>query len=257
MLASRGDHRGQLDHAASGSFQPPTDPNLINVPAGTGTLTRTGTNEDANSTGDLDVSSDMTIQGAGAATTTIDGNRSALTAATSDRVFDISGNSTVAINGVKITDGGAPTLANASPDGGGIKTAANLTMSNDVVTNNRAGSNHSFGGSGGGISSGGTLLSISASTRRSPATLRGTGRAAGTEGSSARDRQLSAGGRTFGGLGGGVFAPGLVLTNSTVAHNFARHEQRYGLATAAALTLARRRPSPTTLSPATPPAPAS
>ena len=96
-------------------FDSRTNPNLINVPAGTYTLTRTGTNEDANSTGDLDVLTNMTIQGAGAATTTIDGNRSALTAATSDRVFDISGTSTVAINGVRITDGGAPTLGKVSP----------------------------------------------------------------------------------------------------------------------------------------------
>src|SRR5262245_35130007 len=43
----------------------------INVPAGTYTLTITGSDEDANATGDLDVTDDLTILGGDAATTII------------------------------------------------------------------------------------------------------------------------------------------------------------------------------------------
>ncbi|HEY2217113.1 MAG TPA: CSLREA domain-containing protein, partial [Solirubrobacteraceae bacterium] len=61
----------------------------IVLPPGVYTLTRTGSHEDENLKGDLDVHSDLTIQGAGAASTAIDGNASVVKAAMSDRVFDI------------------------------------------------------------------------------------------------------------------------------------------------------------------------
>src|SRR5262245_50404510 len=54
----------------------------INLPAATYFLTLTGANEDAGASGDLDVGGDLTIQGAGAATTRVDGNQA-------DRVFDL------------------------------------------------------------------------------------------------------------------------------------------------------------------------
>ena len=54
----------------------------IMVPAGTYTLTLTGSGEDGNTTGDLDVLESVTILGAGAGSTTIDGNDS-------DRVFHV------------------------------------------------------------------------------------------------------------------------------------------------------------------------
>ena len=62
------------------------------LPAGTYTLTRAGTNEDAAATGDLDITQNLTITGAGAATTIIDGNQL-------DRVFQNHG-ATVTISGV-------------------------------------------------------------------------------------------------------------------------------------------------------------
>src|SRR5262249_41449777 len=54
----------------------------INLPAATYVLTLTGANEDVAASGDLDVADGLTIQGAGAATTRIDGNQA-------DRVFDL------------------------------------------------------------------------------------------------------------------------------------------------------------------------
>ena len=54
----------------------------ITVPAGTYTLTVAGTGEDSNVTGDLDVVGDLTLTGADAATTLIDGGLL-------DRVIDV------------------------------------------------------------------------------------------------------------------------------------------------------------------------
>ena len=48
----------------------------ILLPAGTYLLTRVGTNEDAALDGDLDIAHSVTITGAGAASTIIDGNGS-------------------------------------------------------------------------------------------------------------------------------------------------------------------------------------
>src|SRR3954470_19895017 len=55
--------------AANGS--PGAD--VITLPAGTYTLTIGGAGEDAAATGDLDITDGVTVNGAGAATTTIDG----------------------------------------------------------------------------------------------------------------------------------------------------------------------------------------
>src|SRR5262245_50450845 len=57
-------------------------PNTIIVPAGTYNLTIAGTGEDAGQTGDLDITNSVTIQGAGSASTIIDGH-------TWDRVFQV------------------------------------------------------------------------------------------------------------------------------------------------------------------------
>src|SRR5262245_25472102 len=62
-------------------------PDTIKLPAGTYTLTLTGASEDATATGDLDLWDDVTIQGAGAGTTIVDGNAT-------DRVFDVQAGTT-------------------------------------------------------------------------------------------------------------------------------------------------------------------
>ena len=48
--------------------------NTIKLPSGTYTLTIAGANEDASATGDLDITSNLTIKGAGSGSTIIDGN---------------------------------------------------------------------------------------------------------------------------------------------------------------------------------------
>ena len=74
-------------------------PDTITLPAGILTLSIAGTGEDAAATGDLDITDDLTLNGAGQESTIIDGG-------TFDRVFDILiGGSTVEIRGVTIKGG--------------------------------------------------------------------------------------------------------------------------------------------------------
>ncbi len=111
----------------------------IILPAGTYILTIPGPFEDHAATGDLDITQDLTILGAGAASTIIDGNG----AVTGDRVFQVASAPTpitVRISGVTIRGGRI-----AGTNGGGIHTAGNLTLSDVVVTQNSATNN------GGGV----------------------------------------------------------------------------------------------------------
>jgi uncharacterized repeat protein (TIGR01451 family)/CSLREA domain-containing protein len=119
----------------------------IILPAGVYTLTIAGANEDAAATGDLDITDNLTIMGAGSGITIIDGNGL-------DRIFDIapSGQSiTVTLSGLTVRNGSAPTTGSWwTKGGGGIRTsAANTTLQDVIVSNNHAGS-----GDGGGIAAG-------------------------------------------------------------------------------------------------------
>lgn len=107
----------------------------ITLPAGTYTLTIAGANENAAATGDLDITESIIINGAGAATTIVDGG--AL-----DRVFDVIGASTLAVfNDITIRNG------LTTGQGGGINSAgsSSLNIHNCVITGNSA------GGQGGGV----------------------------------------------------------------------------------------------------------
>jgi CSLREA domain-containing protein len=107
---------------------------IINVPAGTYTLTLTGAAENYAATGDLDVNRSMTINGAGADVTLINGNGS-------DRVFHTRSGEII-IAGVTIQGG----QAIAGESGGGIFNDAELTLNNSIVQNNST-----VSGSGGGL----------------------------------------------------------------------------------------------------------
>jgi CSLREA domain-containing protein len=117
----------------------------ITLPTGTYTLTIPGTGEDAAATGDLDITGNLTINGADAATTIIDGNGSML----GDRVFHITGVFTVNISDVTIQNGN---VGNGDV-GGGISSFGILTLTNSKVINNTA-----FDGGGLINSPSGTLL---------------------------------------------------------------------------------------------------
>jgi len=124
-------------------------PDTINLLAKTYTLTITGTGEDAAVTGDLDITDDLTITGAGAATTIIDGGGI-------DRVFHV-------VNAVPVTFDKV-TIQNGFPgatSGGGVLAKGDLTITNSTIDNN-SGSSCCSGGGGGLYVSG--ALTITNST---------------------------------------------------------------------------------------------
>jgi CSLREA domain-containing protein len=127
----------------------PGPPDTIVVPAGAYMLaiagTDIGTSPNA-AIGDLDITSgSVTLSGAGAAGTIIDG-------ASIDRVLDVKFNTNgVTISGVTIRNGNAAPAAGGS--GGGLTTGnnSNTTLNNVAVSGNRAST------TGGGINNAGTL----------------------------------------------------------------------------------------------------
>ncbi len=123
-----------VDGCTSGSGD-----DVITLPAGTYTLSVPGTGEDSNAAGDLDITSNVTVNGDGANTTTINGGAI-------DRVLHIV-SGTVSVSGVTITNGNAPGLA-----GGGIlvSSGTSLTVANSTIASNT-------GDLGGGFSSSGAL----------------------------------------------------------------------------------------------------
>ncbi len=119
-------------------------PDVIYVPPNTYTLSIDGVGEDAAVTGDLDITDDLTIIGAGVGDTIIDGGGI-------DRVFDIIGPITVTLDGLRIqngaadngdglkNEGGTVTLANiavSNNDGGGIRNQGIATLTNSMINDN-------------------------------------------------------------------------------------------------------------------------
>ena len=108
-----------VDACAAGSGD-----DAITLPAGTYTLALAGAGEDSNATGDLDISSNLTITGAAAATTIIDGGAI-------DRVLQVN-SGTVTLNSITIQNG------DVAGSGGGIENKGTLTLVASIVTNNTA-----------------------------------------------------------------------------------------------------------------------
>ncbi len=112
-----------VDNCIAGS----TGADIINIPAGTYTLSIAGAGEDAALTGDLDITDtngSLTIQGDSALTSIIDGGDI-------DRIFDVFGGVTLTINDLTITNG------QVADDGGGIRNSESfLTINNSIISNN-------------------------------------------------------------------------------------------------------------------------
>jgi len=112
----------------------------ITLPGGTYTTTLVSANENANAGGDLDITSPLTITGAGSATTIVQANAATQTA--NERVFHIlAGGTLVTISDVTIQNG-VFRFVGALPNpqgGGGVRvegSTANLTLSNSTITGN-------------------------------------------------------------------------------------------------------------------------
>jgi CSLREA domain-containing protein len=180
----------------------------ISLPAGTYTLTVQGAGENASAAGDLDVTGDLTINGAGATITIID-------AAGIDRVFEVHPGATVDIHAVTVR-GGNPGVG---VSGGGILNRGSLALSDSIVTANTGGN---FGG---GIHNLGQMT-LTAVTVRTNATvgsnLSGGGGGIFNEGTLDVDA-VTVNGNTTQGRGGGIYNldQALALVNCTVSGNAA------------------------------------
>jgi CSLREA domain-containing protein len=115
-------------------------PDEITIPAGTYVLSLAGTAEDAAATGDLDITSELDLTGAGADVTIIDGNLL-------DRVVHCLSGSMVSITGLTIQRGRA-----VSESGGGILQIGTLTLTQVHLRNNES------TGNGGGLFANGSPL---------------------------------------------------------------------------------------------------
>jgi CSLREA domain-containing protein len=102
-------------------------PNRIVLPAGTYTLSRAGANENANGTGDLDVTDDLILAGAGATSTT-------LTQTTADRVLHVvSSQVNLTLRDLTVSGG------SGVDDGGAIyMPSGRLEIDRATLSNNRA-----------------------------------------------------------------------------------------------------------------------
>ena len=100
----------------------------IVVPAGVYRLTIRGGTEQIGATGDLDLSEDVAIQGAGAATTIIDCKKAR------DRAFDVLPGVTASISGLSILKGATPN----DESGGAIRNRGFVTVTDCVLSKCKA-----------------------------------------------------------------------------------------------------------------------
>jgi len=185
----------------------------ITVPAGTYGLTIAGADEDAALTGDLDITDHLTITGAGARTTIIDGNDL-------DRVFQVLGVVTTSFSGLTVTDG------HSSCSGGGISfNLGTYSLNEMAITNNVAGAGGGFDGGGASGSITNSTISGNVAAKRgggvafnAPTTVRYTTISGNSGGLGGPECPATA---AFG--GGGIFSDvgsaNLVLNSTTIAGN--------------------------------------
>ena len=175
-------------------------------------LTREGSEEDAAQTGDLDITGNLRMRGAGAAGTTIDGNR----AQVSDRVLEIHTGARVEISALTVRGGGPEQFG-----GGGIRSAsgADLTIEDSVIRDNRA------PGGAGGISGQGPLTIRDSVIRDNRTPLAGGGVIKGGAGTLLIEDSRVIGNES-GFFGGGVYAnpSATIIQSSTVRDNKAAAE---------------------------------
>jgi parallel beta-helix repeat protein/predicted outer membrane repeat protein len=205
-----GDGRRSLREAITAANSNP-GADVIVVPAGVFRIALAGAGEDANLTGDFDVTGAVTIRGAGAGLTVIDGQQL-------DRVFDVFGTApgsiAVLLQGVAVRNG------NVTGHGGGVQVGnANLVVRDGTVTGNRASL------TGGGVSNGaapGTenVTLVRTTVGRNVAGTDGGGLSVfGTSVLTLRDSTVRR--NVAASSGGGISAGTATLTNSTVSGNIA------------------------------------
>lgn len=192
ILAANGDVAVDACDAGAGA-------DIIVVPAGDYTLTLAGAGEEEALSGDLDLTSELTIDGAGMGLTNIDG-------AAADRIFDIHSGARVVIRGVTIRNG-------AADNGAGILAIGPLTLRNSRVTGNTA------SGVGGGLYAG-NAITVTESRLDGNQAASGGGLFVSFLEVIVMRSEIS--GNTVDGGGGGVYSSGaLAIANSTLSGNTA------------------------------------
>ncbi|MEW5985553.1 MAG: choice-of-anchor Q domain-containing protein [Chloroflexota bacterium] len=207
----------------------------IVLPAGDYTITMPGTGEDAAVTGDLDITGDLAIQGAGLRRTVVTGNSIQV----ADRVFDVHYSVAASIADLTIRDGSAHTYEDG---GAGFRNRGTLTLTNSAVTENASGSYE-----GGGIFNSGVLTilnsTVSGNTMTNAQEVKGGGIFNAPNGvlivvnSGIFNNSIDAHNAydPAQAFGGGIFNHGsLTLTNSVVAFNEVDSTSSFSTATSQA-----------------------
>ena len=184
--------------AAIGEANALAGDDIITLPAGDYTQSLVAANEDANAGGDWDITSNITINGAGAATTNIQANAAIGTA--TERVLNVRAGATVIINGVTIRFGRFTGTMSASTRGAGIENVGTLTLNNSVVRDNQI--NSTSGNSiGAGIHNAGPGLTLTNTTVTANSNVRVSG------------------GSAFGGGISSIVTATITITNSSISGN--------------------------------------
>ena len=198
---------------------------IISLPAGTYILRLPGGSEDSATTGDLDITGNITIRGSGAATTTIDANGF-------DRILHVLSGATVTIQEVMITggnttvsggggirnDGGMLTITdssiigNAAPLGGGI----NSVLGDTIITSSTISGNTATVGAG--IRNHRGTMTV-ADTTISDNTAISVGGGIENSWGNMIVTNTTICGNTGRASGGGIYGGGMTITNSTISGN--------------------------------------
>ncbi|BBB30134.1 DUF4347 domain-containing protein [Neptunomonas japonica] len=178
----------------------------INLDADTYTLTIGGKGDAFAATGDLDITANITLSGAGVAQTTIN-------AAGVDRIFDLQASGSLNVSGIKL-QGGEVTTGGVPEGGGALRIVADATVTaSDVEFSGNAAEN------GGAISNAGTLNLYDSTIDNNSATQQGGG--IDTTGTTTLERVTVSNNTNSGTKGGGIMVGngGLTATNLTVSGN--------------------------------------
>ena len=202
----------------------------ITLPAGTYTITIAEASDNANANGDFDLTSEITINGAGSGTTIVQAN--AARGVATGRVFHLRAAFPMALNGMTVRYGRYTTAAGTFGAGIRVDVGAVIASFTDlVVTENDDGT------SGGGIAVSGaagavvTMNNCTVSNNTAGGTAAGSATGAGIMGNSATARidiinstvsgnSTSNTSATVSPSGGGISSVGtLNITNSTISNN--------------------------------------
>jgi len=185
----------------------------IFIPPGTVVLTG-ASGENLNSSGDLDLTRDVTIVGAGAELTVIDANGV-------DRALHVLSGVVATVSGVTLRNGKVDLDAPGEPSGGGVLNRGDLRLAGVVVESN-------FAGGGGGIANfAGTLTLVGSAVRANSSTgVTANGGGIANFAVAIIESSSITGNRVFGPssstLGGGIINLGtLAVSNSTISGNTA------------------------------------